>query len=203
MTAGLGLFAAGCGDDDGPAEPTATLPPGFTPLPEGFLTPQPPPALDPNVELLRFQGEKWPYNIGYPAGWEPHVDGPSVDEFVLMSEYGQAAALHVRCGRSVSQGNAEPEGLARDDSMLISTVSYQAGEPEVVSVNGRHAVKWSYSVAIPGTPVRSYTLVYYIKGDDDRCSWRVSLQTLGIPPLEGYQELLDRIVEEFEPGVSG
>ena len=194
--------ACGGGDDD-PPEPTATFPPGFTPQPEGFLTPQPPPALDPNVTFARFQGEKWPYNIGYPEGWNVDAAGPSVDEFELHTDFGEVTAIHVRCARSVSEGNAEPEGLASDDLRLVSTVPYQSGDLTATEINGRRAVKWDYSVAIPGSPVRAWTFVYYIKGDDDTCAWRVSLQTIGTEPLTGYQELLDRVVQEFRPGEQG
>ena len=201
--AAFALLAAACGDDDGgPASPTATFPPGFTPVPDDFLTPQPPPAVDPNVEFARFQGEKWPYNIGYPEGWVVDVAGPSVDEFELHSQYGEAAAIHLRCGRSITEGTNAPEGLARDDADAIRDYSVRASTAQEVDLNGRRAIKWDYSVAIPGTPVRAWTFVYYIQGDGD-CSWRLSLQTIGTTPVVGYSELLDRVAQEFQPGVAG
>ena len=43
----------------------------------------------------------------------------------------------------------------------------------------------------------------YIRGDDERCSWRLSMTAIGIEPVDSYEKLLDRIAQEFEPGVVG
>ena len=144
----LGLAAAACGDGGGDsAGPTATYPPGFTPQPAAFLTPAPPPPIDPNMPLTEYveKDHSPKFAISHPADWRMQQGPSDVKWFFDTEDRGNIAVFSVGC-----IGQESPEAAVASSTTLLNRIGapWRPYPAQQLEIDGRHALLWPYTVTL-------------------------------------------------------
>jgi hypothetical protein len=190
------VFLAACGGaGNGGASLSTPLAP-ITPYPAELLTPGPPPAIDPNTELVPYTSEGLPYTIAYPAGWEIAAGPYGGETFSYRTpEKGLVAQLIVGCGRTLGVGSIDPKDLVQEDAQLMkgANAPLESVKTDEITVDGRYAIRWLYALNYGSARINNW-VVYT---SDGTCGWRIRMVVYGQLPVDSYQQLFLRIVDTF------
>jgi hypothetical protein len=180
-----------CGGGDSPDPGQSATPP----VADGTFTL---PPIDPSVELSTFESELLPYAIGVPDTWTHEPANGGGDRFYVNREGGPLLSeLIVRCTTTIRGDLTDAQSLMDEDLELLSVSPIRTSTPIIqdLEAKDRPGKMMVYGHASVGVPI-TIMVAYF---GDEKCGWRVRMNTFGPGATEQYVALFQRIAATLDP----